>query len=87
MKDVSALLDLIAVVEQDPLVIKVEFLTDGDEDEFAPSLKTLIEHIETYGYGREDARALEAKGYDWIKGDCLCFQTAKGIVNTGFDNF
>lgn len=84
---IEQIVSLIKAVEEDSAVVKVRFLTDGDSDEFAPSLKALVDHFDQHGFSRAGLKELEAHGYSPERGDCLCFHTAKGIVNTGVDDF
>lgn len=41
------LLDLIKTLEADETVKSVDFLTDGDPDEYPSTLKAILDHIET----------------------------------------
>lgn len=81
------LLDLIKTLEADETVKSVDFLTDGDPDEYPSTLKAILDHIEVHGFSRDDGSALHALGYTRVRGDCFCFDTDKGTINTGVDDF
>lgn len=84
---IEQIIVLIKAVENDPDIRPVRFLTDGDSDEFPPTLKALVDHFDQHGFSRTGLRELADHGYTPIRGDCLCFETTKGIVNTGVDDF
>lgn len=86
MSKMTALAELIQAMEVDDAVVSTRFLTDGDPEAFAPSVTAILDWVEQYGFSRPEARILESMGYTWIKGDCLCFSTKKGIINTGIDD-
>lgn len=83
---VETLVELIKVLEADETVPYTDYLTDGDEDEFPPSLKAVAEYFDENFVSREDARELEKAGYRIIYGDCIGIHTKKGALNTGSDN-
>lgn len=80
------ILSLIKAVENDPNVAEVSFLTDGDPDEYPPTLAALVAHFDEHGFSRTGLKELNEMGYMSVRGDCLCFRTSKGIVNTGVDD-
>lgn len=85
--DLTHLLSLIVAVENDPLVEKVKFLTDGDPDDHPATLKALVDYLDATPISRADSVLIEEAGYTSYNEDCICFITKKGIVNTGSDNF
>lgn len=84
--NIEKLVELLHVMENDPVVVKCDYLTDGDPDEYPESLTAVIDHLEEMMFDRKDAAKLEKLGYSVIYGECLCIDTLKGVVNTGSDN-
>lgn len=84
--NVEKLVELLRAMENDPAVVRCDYLTDGDPDEYPESLTAVIDHLEEMMFDRNDAAQLKKLGYSVIYGECLCIDTLKGVVNTGSDN-
>lgn len=81
-----AIVELLKQLEADTSLTYTQYLTDGDEDLFHPSVKAVLEAMSDH-CSPELQQELKEAGFRIIIGDCICIGTSKGVINTGHDHF